>query len=92
MDYIIIIWLIMLTNAFHSPMSSRRYFGCVVDIQSRWMVGKSLKKMKALPWAMRQQSGVGLGLLYPPAGPEPASNTLLPLAEMFVFIDSGISY
>lgn len=79
-------------NAYKCLPQPRRHFGCVVDIQSRWRVGKSLKKLKALPWAMRQQSGVDLGLLFPPAGPEPASSTVLPLAEVFVFLVSGIAY
>lgn len=79
-------------NACKCLPQPRRRFGCVVNLQSRWRVGKSLKKLKALPWAMRQQSGVDLGLLFPPPGPEPASNTVLPLAEVFVFLDSGIGY
>lgn len=77
-------------NAYKCLSQPRRHSGCVV--QSRWRVGKSLKKLKALLWAMRQQSGVGLGLLFPPRGPEPASNTMLPLTEVFVFLDSGIGY
>lgn len=52
------------------------------------------KPQKAESTAVGNEATVrsGFGAPIPPAGPEPASSTVLPLAEVFVFFVSGIAY
>lgn len=87
----VLLWIIvpLAHNAYKCLPQPRRHFGCIFNIQSRWGVGKSLRKLKAQPWAMRQQSRVDLGLLFPPPGPEPASKAVLPLTEVY-FLTQGL--